>query len=365
MSLPSPSRLRIRFPLVIRWWPLVAALLVGIVATVIPRNGRTTAEWLTQGVLPWAVPPSFVIVEKVGDNHYQYMVNGVPTVFIGMGYNPIYRNLTPAQRAANYRRDFKILCEAGVNHITGWDADKGYEQDKFDELTLDLAQQYGIGVLMPLNLPPEGNYRDPAFLNQLRIEAVGKINRFKNHPALRMWGVGNEVLTEMPRSMYVPFGRFYRELADIFHELDPDHPVIYREAEDIFIRAIGMALSTSGPRPWFQYGMNVYSLELERILDEWPQQALDRPLFVSEFGAEDYWYGDRVEGYVNMWRTIRSHPEYVLGGAPYVWTTEGPEPTDKKWGLMDDNSRPIDGAFEGLAAEWRQEPDNLGRTCPP
>ncbi len=333
-------------------------------SAVISRNGKTTAEWLTQGVLPWANTPSFVSVEKVGENHYRYMVNGAPTVFIGMGYNPIYRNLTPEQRAANYRRDFKILCEAGVNHITGWDADKGYEQDKFDELTLDLAQEYGIGVLMPLNLPPEEDYRDPAFLNQLRIQAVAKINRFKNHPALRMWGVGNEVLTEMPRSMYVPYRRFYRELADMFHALDPNHPVIYREAEDTFIRAISMSLSNPRPRPWFQYGMNIYSLELERILAEWPEAGLNRPVFISEFGAEEYWFENRAEGYVNMWRMLRAHPEYVLGGAPYVWTTEGPEPTDKKWGLMDRDGRPIDGAFAGLAAEWRQEPDNQGRTCP-
>ncbi|MBI2910575.1 MAG: hypothetical protein HYY05_00425 [Chloroflexi bacterium] len=57
-----------------------------------------------------------------------------------------------------------------------------------------------------------------------------------------------------------------------------------------------------------------------------------------------------------MWRIIRQYPGHVLGGAPYVWTTEGPEPVDQKWGLMDAESRPVDDTFELLAAEWRQEP---------
>jgi len=299
-------------------------------------------------------------VEKLADNSYQYLVNGVPEVLIGMGYNPIYRYLSDAERAANYDRDFRILCRAGVNTITGWDADKGYEQDKFDELTLDFANLYGIGVVMPFNLPPEGDYEDPTFTQSLLEEATAKVMRFKDHPSLRMWGVGNEVLTEMQsRRMRVAFGRFYLQLADLFHLLDPNHPVLYREAEDQFIPGIRNILQTADyERPWLLYGMNIYSLELARIVDDWPSYGLDRPLFVTEFGAEMHWFDDRAFGYVNMWETIRSRPEYVLGGAPYVWTIDGPEPTDLKWGLMDNDAQAVDDTFSRLADEWRWESVN-------
>src|SRR6266581_4583159 len=104
--------------------------------------------------------PSVVTTVKAPDGSYKYLVNGQEQLFIGMGYDPIYRYLPRDQRAANYHRDFQILREAGVNTITGWDADKGYEQDKFDELTLDIANIYGIGVVMALNLPPEGDYNN-------------------------------------------------------------------------------------------------------------------------------------------------------------------------------------------------------------
>lgn len=311
-----------------------------------------------EGLVAAVSQPSVVTVERTGDSSYRYLVNGTPQLFIGMGYNPIYRDLEYEERATMYDRDFRMLCEAGVNHIVGWDADKGYEQDKFDELTLDYAYKYGIGVVMPFYLPADGDYRDASFRETLLNEAREKIERFKNHPAIRMWGVGNEVLLDMTnRRMRIPFGRFYLQLADLFHALDPNHPVIYRESGDYFIPAIRSVLKDpSSPRPWLLYGMNIYdSDELERILDVWPSAGLNRAIIVSEFGAEPTDDFDRAEGYAFMWRTIRDHPDYVLGGAPYAWTTAGPEPTDIIWGLMDRYSDPVDDTLRLLAEEWRRE----------
>ncbi len=300
--------------------------------------------------------PSVVTWVKEADGAYKYLVNGREQVFIGMGYDAIYRYLPGEERAANYRRDFQILREAGVNTITGWDADKGYEQDKFDELTLNIADEYGIGVVMPLNLPPEGDYTDRDFVEDLKAQARAKVARFKDHPALRMWGVGNEVYWEMDPDMYPAFSQAYLEIADLFHQLDPNHPVIYREAEDIYVPLIADSLRESGDmRPWLLYGMNVYNKDLTEILSRWPDYGLDRPVFVSEFGAEGETAEDRALGYLEMWKAIRAFPEFVMGGAPYVWTTEGPEPTDKIWGLTDANSAPVDGTFAALSEAWLSE----------
>lgn len=344
---------------------LSMAILITAIGLIWSRNGKANASWALEGVAPWEATPSFVTVDQPKQGVFRYLVNGSPQLFIGMGYNPIYRYLSMEERAANYHRDFQVLCQARVNHIIGWDFDKGYEQDKFDKTTLDTAHQYGLGVLMPFYLPPDGDYRDEAFTQGLMDEAAEKIARFRRHPALRMWGVGNEVLSEMPRSMRPAFGRFYLRLADLFHELDPNHPVIYREAEDFFVPAISAVLqSHSTERPWLLYGMNIYSMELERTLDEWPEQGLQRPLFVTEFGAEPDWDGGREINYLSMWRMIRAHPEYVLGGAPYVWTIHGPEPTDLKWGLMDADGQPLDNTFEQLAEDWRREQGGNQKCAP-
>jgi len=140
---------------------------------------------MTPSVQAAGTGPSHVTTAKQPDGSYKYLVNGQPQVFIGMGYDPMYRFLPSEQRAANYRRDFQLLKKAGVNTITGWDADKGYEQDKFDELTLNLANEYGIGVVMPLNLPPEADYRDPNVVADLMAQGKAKVERFKDNPALR------------------------------------------------------------------------------------------------------------------------------------------------------------------------------------
>ncbi|MBV9119231.1 MAG: hypothetical protein JOZ39_00865 [Chloroflexi bacterium] len=302
--------------------------------------------------------PSVVSTLKQPDGSWQYVVNGKPQLFVGMGYDPIYRYLSNDQRAANYRRDFQILRNAGVNTITGWDADKGYQQDKFDEVTLNVANEYGLGVVMPLNLPPEGDYRDPVFVQNLLDEASSKLERFKNAPALRMWGVGNEVFWKMDPDMYPAFEDAYLKIADLFHEQDPNHPVIYREAEDAYIPDFAQMLNDSGDsRAWLLYGMNIYDKDPSPLLSRWPDNGLDRPLFVSEFGMQGATPDERAQGYLEMWRAIRAFPNWVLGGAPYVWTTAGPEPTDSIWGLMDSQSHPVDGTFALLSSAWLQEPE--------
>ncbi len=309
--------------------------------------------------------PSLVTVEPAQGGGFRYLVDGQPSVFIGVGYNPIYRYLPDGERESNYRRDFAMLRDAGVNIITGWDEDKGYEQDAFDELTLTVADQHGLGVVMPMYLPPEGDYENPALVDALLDSARERIEQFKDFHAVRMWGLGNEVLWEMPPEQHPAFIRAYLQLADLFHELDPNHPVVYREAEDRFVPEIVQALRDTGDmRPWLLYGTNIYNHDVRPILSHWPEYGLDRPLIVSEFGTQGDTPDQRAQGYLAMWRSIRCYP-YVLGGAPYAWTTAGPEPTDKIWGLMDAQSRPVDGTFGLLSAAWRADTVDGASGCQP
>ncbi|HLG71121.1 MAG TPA: glycoside hydrolase family 2 TIM barrel-domain containing protein [Chloroflexota bacterium] len=347
-----------------RAWRKPSMWLCGLAVAVLALVAALPASAEGGDALPGS--GSTVAIQKQMDGSFQYVVNGQPQVFIGVGYNPIYRYLSDDDRAANYRRDFQILHDAGVNTITGWDADKGYEQDKFDEVTLSTADAYGIGVVMPMNLPPEGDYTDPSFVDSLLSEAQGKVSRFKDFPAVRMWGVGNEVFWDMPPDMYPAYKDAYLRIVDLFHQADPNHPVIYREAEDRYVPDFASMLSSDGtPRPWLQYGMNVYDKDPAPLLARWPSNGLDRPLFISEFGMEGATPDKRAAGYALMWHSIRCYPQYVLGGAPYAWTTTGPEPTDVVWGLMDGNSQPVDGTFGLLSQAWQKEPAPVDPSCLP
>lgn len=356
-SVPRPTQQRLRGLATIL---TALALLLGLPAAPLAANGPLDVP---RKALALAPGPSLVATPELPDGTYRYLVNGQPSLMIGMGYNPIYRNLSNAQRAARYDRDFAMLCRVGVNTVVGWDADKGYDQDKFDEVTLNAAARHDLGVLMPFYLPATGNYLDSAFLNQLLEGAKAKVLRFRDHPALRLWGVGNEVLDDMPDpAMAEPFLAFYIPLVDAMHALDPNHPIIYRAAEDTHIALMAEAAARDGrDRPWLLFGTNSYSGRLGEIIDGWPARGYNKPLFVTEFGAEDSWPGGRAMGYRDMWRLIRAHGSFVLGGAPYAWTTAGPEPTDAKWGLLDADGRPVDLTFGILSIDWLREPQNQQR----
>ena len=297
--------------------------------------------------------------------HYQYslVVGGSPQLVLGMGYNAEYRNRDPAERAQLYDRDFAAMREAGVNVIFGW------FQDQFDEVTLDAAHRNGLGVGMPFELNQDLPYDDPAFRERLMADVLGWVRRYRHHPAVWFWTPGNEVIHRLIFPSWLrkqsdpqrearadSFARFYVELIDRIHQVDPDHPVIYRDAEEVYLGRIRDNLLRDGVRrPWFAYGANVYSPRLAEILRDWPRQGLDVPLLVSEYSPGGTGPRDRPDGLRAMWATIRSYPDWVIGGAVYTWTTEGPEELDRIFGLVDGNGRPRDGTLAAVAEAYRRE----------
>lgn len=294
--------------------------------------------------------PSLVTI--AGTNyHYDYIVNGKPQRIRGVGYNAQYQHLSPEERAAAYARDFRAMRRASINTILGWD------QHSFDYYTLAVAEENGIGVVLPYHLPPEANYSDSAVREKLKEDVLNWVARFKDSPSLRIWGIGNEVLHGMrSKEQRKAFADFYRDLADSVHQVDPNHPIMYRDAEDVFIPTIGKALvRESSERPWLVYGMNIFTYRLKDVLAKWRQLGVDAPLIVSEFAPTGLPPRDRPAGYLKMWGMLREHSSLVMGGFMYVWTTAGPEPLDRVYGLVDENGVPTDGSLEAMSAQFLSE----------
>jgi hypothetical protein len=280
-----------------------------------------------------------------------------------MGYNPQYAALAPDERVRLYDRDFSQMRAAGVNVIFGW------FENQFDGLTLAQAHQHGLGVGMPFELTQDLDYADPAVRARLTAEVLDQVARYKDNPAVWFWTPGNEDIHRMifpswlkrevdPRreAQATAFAEFYIELIDQIHALDPTHPVIYRDAEEVYLGRIRTELQRkAAPRPWFAYGANVYSRRLEEILRNWPQQGLDMPLLVSEFAPGGTGPIDRPQAFRGIWATIRSYPDWVIGGAVYTWTTDGPEELDRVFGLVDGAGRPRDGSLATIAELYRQQ----------
>jgi hypothetical protein len=318
---------------------------VPLVVTVFDR-------WYADEALPAPVPPGPSHVEVVGSNYqYQYLVNGEPQVIKGMGLDTQYASqLSPADRAARLDADMAMLSALGVNTVLGWDP------SEFDEVLLDAAQRHGIGVVVPFDLDPRADYTDPDVRQQLHDQVMAWVARYRSHPALRMWGLGNEVLHKIVHPAWVgpqdpahdrnaqAFSDWLLATADDIHAADPDHPVTYRSAEDAFVPWLVAAWQRSGnvSRPWFVLGTNCYQDYLHKLNDKWPDSGLQTALWVSEFAPGGMAVPDRPDGFLQMWGYVRAHPDYVLGGAVYAWTRNGPEGVDRNFGLTDDGV-PVDG----------------------
>lgn len=327
-------------------------------------SAPTTLSATDPSVMPSVVPqpatgPSIVAVTGSG-YRYQYTVNGTPQVIRGIGYNVQYRRFAHAERVRLLDRDFAALKQAGVNTVYGWDP------EEFDGVLFDAAQRHGLGVAPPFDLDPEANYGDPAVRARITASALEWVAAYRDHPALRMWAIGNEVLHKLVYPSWMPirseaaweqrardFAAFYVELIDAVRAADPNHPIVHRDAEDAYLTWLRDVLQTGKPRPWLIYGINSYTPRLAEILTSWPRQGWDVPLLVSEFAPGGMSPADRPEGFRSMWKMVRGANGWVLGGAVYAWTTDGPEEVDRVFGLVDGDGQPVDGALATIGSMYR------------
>jgi hypothetical protein len=296
-----------------------------------------------------AEPVPAVGVRIVGDDYsYLYVVNGAPQAVHGMGYNAPLSALTEAQRLQRMRTDFMLMRRAGVNTVIGWD------QPAFDRGMLDLARANGLGLVMHFELGKDWDYGDEALRAKL-LEAIGAwVDEYRDHPAVRMWGVGNEVMLAMDDDEARRFAAFYVDVYKTVRAHDDTHPVIYREAEDVRAAYFKEAFDAAAVKPdGFVFGMNFYTPRIADALDAWPTRGLDVPVLISEFAPAGVPPSARASAFRDLWGKIQHHERYVLGAAPYAWTTDGPEAVDRIFGLTDGHGHPVDPALSALQKIFR------------
>ncbi|MFA6086535.1 glycoside hydrolase family 2 TIM barrel-domain containing protein [Mucilaginibacter sp.] len=145
-------------------------------------------------------------------------------VYIGFskGKYILYRNKKPffIKGAAGYT-NLKKLKEAGGNTIRTWDT------VRLDSIIKN-ADAHGVAIIIGLPMPYNDNM-DAFYKNDAKVEALfiryrAIINKYKGHPAVLAWCLGNEVAFPL-KPQYNKFYTVYNRFVDMIHHDDPDHPV--------------------------------------------------------------------------------------------------------------------------------------------
>jgi hypothetical protein len=181
------------------------------------------------------------------------------------------------------RASLEKLAAAGANAVRVY-----HERDAW---VLDEARQLGIGVLMGLDvgLPRYGFRLDDSeaiAAQENRIRAF--VQRYRKHPALLAWVIGNEVEHGMIDPL--PAWREINRLAGVVKALDPAHPTV-------------MSVNDGGPQFLKQLagccahidmiGLNLYAGAAFGLDERIRGAGIIKPLLIAELGPLGQWQAGR------------------------------------------------------------------------
>ncbi|MBI5029161.1 MAG: hypothetical protein HZB51_01440 [Chloroflexi bacterium] len=344
-----------------------------VARTILPIRG-IPLETPTQSPFGSSSPPSkpsHVTVARNGDQ-FTLMVNGHPTYITGMNYNVSYTNLPEDIQFKMQRRDFKIMRDAGVNAIIGWGI--------YNEITLQVAQEFGIGVIMPFELDPSGSFESEAYRNEIKSNFREYVKRFKDFPAVWGWNPGGDELLYRMRGeegrtadkLQVACDLEF-ELAQMAYALDPNHINVIKEPRDWYIKYLNTSLHQAKTQPNYRdvssslvYGVNVYGRtdDIQLALGNARLTLtgqLGLAMMVSEFGPFNSQREERPIDYADIWDVVARNS--TIGGLVYVFGPDQPNPKvpnpydpltllPSEYSLLDMNGVPVDDSLAALAAKW-------------
>lgn len=198
----------------------------------------------------------------------------------------LYRNGKPyfIKGAAGFTH-LNLLHNSGANTIRIWDT-VGLEK------ILDEAEKNKLAVVVGLPLPESRflneYYRKPSYVQKTYNDYRKLVLRFRKHPALLMWCMGNEL--EFPyKPNYAVFYQAFNRLTKMVHTLDPNHPVLTTMVNFSRKNIINIKWRTDVDLIAFNTFGELKNLKKEIDAFSW---FWNGPYMVTEWGIEGPWAGN-------------------------------------------------------------------------
>ena len=253
------------------------------------------------------------------------------------------------------------LVAAGGNSIRIWSADDAQE-------TLDQAHAHGLTVMFGLWVQHErhGYDYDNEAANKAQIEYfTSVVKKFKDHPALLMWSIGNEVDLFYSN---IKVWDVVQNIAAMIHKIDPNHPtttvtagldpeevkLIQERAPDIDI-----------------YSINTYG-EVCIIKDLIRTAGWKKPYIIAEWGPDGHWEVKKTKWSAPIEQTshekalnyfkrynecIAPDKELCIGSYVFLWGQKQ-ETTATWYGLFSEKGQStevIDYVTKGWSGNWPED----------
>ncbi|MBD3246837.1 MAG: hypothetical protein GF333_07525 [Candidatus Omnitrophica bacterium] len=326
-----------------------------------------------------------VKIFRLARGGYRMFVNEEPFLIKGVIYNP-----TPIGKGYNYEfyndpakpwlTDGKLMEEMGINCVRVYCA--GSDLEKTREFIRDMYEKFGIYTVLSdwigLWEYPPPNYADPQFQKKTTDRILETVETLKDEEGLLMWVLGNENnytfsgkigfwTNEEIEALEEPCDKIFRkaeiyysfvnDLAKKIKEIDPDHPVALSNGEESFLDIASREAPQIDILAIISYRGKRFGSLFRNV-----RNFYDKPVFLSEFGADSY---DslrkepapeiQAEYLLSQWESLYKNSVWsgnergnVLGGIIFEWTDEWwkhNEGYEKDWNVHNPEAGWSEGAY--------------------
>jgi len=269
-------------------------------------------------------------VEVVQNNgNWELLVDGSPFYIKGAGGDG----------------SMEYLKSIGGNAIRTWDT-------KNAQQILDKAQKLGLKVMLGLWVQHERHgfdYNDSIKVAQQLENFRREIRKYKDHPALLMWAVGNEY--ELNYSNTKVWWAV-DDIAKMIQEEDPNHPVTTVTAgttlEKVdFVNRVLKHIDV--------YGINTYA-GIDVVSGILKEGGYNGAYIITEWGPTGHWEiektrwqasieqtsSEKAESYLNRYQThIEAYQDQCIGSFAFLWGQKQ-EYTSTWYGLFSEDGKPTE-----------------------
>jgi hypothetical protein len=263
------------------------------------------------------------------DTGYQLYRNGQPYYVKGLGGEV----------------NLDLVVKIGGNSIRTWGIDNAQQ-------VLDDAQKQGLTVMLGFWLQHERHGFDYNNTEKVKTQLdhfKKMIDQFKNHPALLMWGIGNELDLQYTNTNC---WNAVQDIAKYAHEVDPNHPTSTVTAG---LDSMEVQLIKQRCPDIDIYCVNTYG-DIAGVPANISRFGWTGPYMITEWGVNGYWESPKTSWDVSIEQNstekkqvffdrynnyIKPNTNHCLGSYAFLWGAKQ-EYTETWFGLFSKTNLPTE-----------------------